>query len=88
MRPLHGPDDMECGWFDEARHSQSVGDVYRDGDVDSGHRSTPVLDEAGLDWNRAEMSSACAHSRGQRPIPTMERRVAVVSDSFVLAGAS
>ena len=42
MRPLHGPDDMECGWFGEARHSQSVGGMHRGGDVDSGHRSTRV----------------------------------------------
>ena len=72
----------------ERRHRAEAVGVHRDGNVDSGHRSTLILDEAGLDWDRAEMSSVCAHSRGQRPIPTLERRVAVVSDSFVLASAS
>ena len=68
------------------RRAEAVG-VHRDGNVDNGHRSTLILDEAGLDWDRADMSSVCAHSRGQRPIPTLERCVAVVSGSFVSAGA-
>ncbi|NDH10857.1 MAG: hypothetical protein EBY44_03835 [Actinobacteria bacterium] len=61
--------------------------MHRDGNVDNGHRPTLILDEAGLDWDRADMSSVCAHNRAQRPIPTLARRVAVVSDSVVSAGA-
>jgi hypothetical protein len=61
--------------------------VHRDGNVDNGHRPTLILDEAGLDWDRADMSPVCAHNRAQRPIPTLERRVAVVTNSSVSAGA-
>ena len=54
--------------------AEAVG-VHRDGNVDNGHRPTLILDEAGLDWDRAVMSSVRAHNRGQRPIPTLASNV-------------
>ncbi len=62
----------------ERRHRAEAVGVHRDGNVDNGHRSTLILDEAGLDWDRADMSSVCAHNRGQRPIPTLASNVEAV----------
>ena len=67
------------------RRAEAVG-VHRDGNVDSGHRATLILDEACLDWDRAEMSSVCAHNRAQRPLSTLARGVAAVPGPFVSAG--
>ena len=67
------------------RRAEAVG-VHRDGNVDSGHRATLILDEACLDWGRAETSSVYACNRAQRPLSTLARGVAAVPGPFVSAG--